>query len=439
MVFETKKPSKVESYDDKLNIWMEVRAYPIFDENGEVFQVIEHLRDITERKQFVDDLKNAKNKAEESDKLKSSFLANMSHEIRTPMNAILGFTELLSRNTLTTDTKNQYIEIIRNSGIHLLDIINDIIDISKIDAKQMDIVETVFDINTLLFEIYQFFQALILEKDNKQIPLILNIDNPDIENLIFSDKTRLRQILINLIGNAIKFTEKGSIALAYEIKNSDTILFSIKDTGIGMSDEELKYVFNRFRQGDETYNRVFGGTGLGLSISKEFVELLGGKIWAESVKGKGSTFYFTIPLKRVFENQQATISEKPEINKLKKLKGKTILIVEDEEYSLLILEELLKPIGVSIITATDGLQAIQSCIDNPEIDLVLMDIQLPKLDGLEASRRIKKIKPNLPIIAQTANALHEDKQRTLSAGCNDYISKPIDSGQLNIMVNKYLA
>ncbi|RLD60742.1 MAG: hybrid sensor histidine kinase/response regulator, partial [Bacteroidetes bacterium] len=395
-------------------------------------------RDITERKQFVDDLKNAKDKAEESDKLKSSFLANMSHEIRTPMNAILGFTELLSRNTLTTDNKNQYIEIIQNSGTHLLDIINDIIDISKIDAKQMDIVETAFDINTLLFEIYQFFQALILEKDNKQIPLILNIDKPDIENLIFSDKTRLRQILINLIGNAIKFTEKGSIALAYEIKNSDTILFSIKDTGIGMSDEELKYVFNRFRQGDETYNRVFGGTGLGLSISKEFVELLGGKIWAESVKGKGSTFYFTIPLKHVLETQQTTISEKPELNKSEKLKGKTILIVEDEEYSLLILEEFLKPIGVSIITATDGLQAIQSCIDNPEIDLVLMDIQLPKLDGLEASRRIKKIKPDLPIIAQTANALHEDKQRALSAGCNDYISKPIDSDQLNIMVNKYL-
>ena len=439
VVFETKNPSKTERYDDKLNIWLEVRAYPIFNENGEVFQVIEHLRDITERKRFVDDLKKAKEKAEESDKLKSSFLANMSHEIRTPMNAILGFTELLNRKNLTPDNKKEYIEIIRNSGTHLLNIINDIIDISKIDAKQLDIDETDVDLNILLYEIHQFFQSLILEKGNKQVPLILHIDKTNIENLILTDKTRLRQIIINLVGNAIKFTEKGSIELSYEIKNNDTILFSVKDSGIGMSDEELKYVFDRFRQGDETYNRVFGGTGLGLSISKEFVELLGGKIWAESVKGEGSIFYFTIPLKRTFVTKQGSITEKVEINKPEKLDGKKILIVEDEEYSLLILEEFLKPSGVNILTAEDGLQAIQKCVDDPEIDLVLMDIQLPRLDGLEATRRIKKIKSDLPIIAQTANALHEDKQRALSAGCDDYISKPIDSDQLSKMVIKYLA
>ncbi|MEN8119139.1 MAG: ATP-binding protein [Bacteroidota bacterium] len=438
LVYNTKKASKVERYDEKLNTWLEIRAYPIFDENGEVFQVIEHLRDITDRKRFIDDLKNAKEKAEESDKLKSSFLANMSHEIRTPMNAILGFAELLNHDTLALDDKKEYVEIIRNSGIHLLDIINDIIDISKIDAKQLDIVETDFDLNILLLEIYQFFQSLIIEKGDKQVPLILHIDKPEVEKSISTDKSRLRQVLINLVGNAIKFTEKGSIELSYEIKNSDTILFSVKDSGIGMTPDELKYVFDRFRQGDETYNRVFGGTGLGLSISKEFVELLGGRIWAESVKGEGSVFYFTLPFKSAVRTQ-SNVTEKVEKDKSEKLEGITILIVEDEEYSLLILEELLKQSGVIILTANDGLQAIQSCIDNPEINLVLMDIQLPRLDGLEATRRIKKIKPDLPIIAQTANVLHEDKQRALSAGCNDYLSKPIDSKKLSKMVYKYLA
>ncbi len=438
-VYKTRKPVKFERFDEKLDGWFEVRAYPIFDDNAEVFRVIELLQDITERKQFINELKEAKEKAEESDRLKSSFLTNMSHEIRTPMNAILGFTELLTSDNLKAQSKKEYVKIIQTSGNHLLDIINDIIDISKIDAEQTSLYETDFDLNTLLFEIYQFFQSLITEKGNNQVQLLLNHDKLDIEYPVFTDKKILKQILINLIGNAIKFTDKGSVEFGYEIKNSDTILFKVKDTGIGMTEDELQFVFDRFRQGDETYNRTFGGTGLGLAISKEFVELLGGKIWVESTKDNGSVFYFTLPLVRALKNEQASPTKKQEVDITKKLDGKTILIVEDEEYSLLVLEEHLKPSGVNILKAGDGLHAIQMCVNHKEIDLILMDIQLPKLDGIQATQRIKKINPDLPIIAQTAHALHEEKQKALSMGFSDYLTKPISRKDLFLLVHSYLS
>ena len=435
-VYKTLKPAKIEKYDEQLNLWLEVRAYPVFDESGKLFQVIKHLRDITERKKTVDELKKSKEKAEESDRLKSAFLANMSHEIRTPMNAILGFTQLLKANSLNAPKRNEYIEIIKNSGNHLLDIINDIIDISKIDAHQMDIAETAFDLNRFLLEIYQLFQSIITQKAKSNVQLILN-ENSKSKFIISTDKTRLRQILINLVGNAVKFSPNGSVEFGYEKKDGDTLLFYIKDTGIGMTKKELAFVFDRFRQGDESWNRPFGGTGLGLAISKEFAELIGGRIWAESIKGKGSTFFLAIPLKQDFSPKTETIIEKTQNNE--PLKGKTILIVEDDEYSSLILSELLKPFKLNIVQAVDGMQAIKMCIDKPEIDLVLMDIQLPVLDGLQATQRIKKIKPGLPIIAQTANAMQEDREKALTAGCDDYISKPIDSNELIQKIGKYIA
>jgi PAS domain S-box-containing protein len=433
-VYKTLKAAKIERYNKERNTWLEIRAYPVLDESGKLFRVIEHLRDITERKRFVDELEKSKEKAEESDRLKSAFLANMSHEIRTPMNAILGFTQLLKTNSLNATKKNEYIQIIQNSGNHLMDIINDIIDISKIDAKQLDIVETNFDLNLFLLEIYQLFQSLIIQKKQSKLELVLsNEEEADI--IIASDKTRLRQILLNLIGNSIKFTAEGRVEFGYKVKGQ-SLLFFVKDTGIGMSEKELAFVFDRFRQGDESSNRPFGGTGLGLAISKEFVELLEGKIWAESVKDKGSSFYFTIPLK---QKEKEPKQIKPELVKPKiKFNNRTILIVEDDEYSALILEELLKPYGFNIMIATDGMQAIRACIDKPEIDLVLMDIQLPVLDGLQATQRIKKIKANLPIIAQTANAMQEDKEKALAAGCDNYISKPIDDNELIQMISEYI-
>ena len=434
IVYQTKKTAIIESFDEKSNKWLELRGYPVFNEKSELYQVIEHIRDITERKNFINELKNAKEKAEESERLKSAFLANMSHEIRTPMNAILGFAQLLMQEEIPKEEMQKYINIITNSGNHLLNIINDIIDISKIDAKQLSINKSDFELTELLNELQTFFQSILNTKEKSNLNFIIKTEKNPI--YINTDKTRLRQILINLIGNAIKFTDKGTVELSYKIKNNK-ILFAIKDTGIGMTKEELKFVFERFRQGDETNKRRYGGTGLGLAISKEFIQLLGGNIFAESEKGKGSTFFFTIP----FENQtkiSTTIHKKKQSLGKSDLNKKTILIVEDDSYSKQILIELLKPQGANILIAHDGLEALQICKKYSEIDIVLMDLQLPKLDGLETTKRIKKFRPNIVIIAQTANAMPEDKEKSLSAGCNDYIAKPIDTQKLIKMLNKYI-
>ncbi|MCF6239769.1 MAG: ATP-binding protein [Bacteroidales bacterium] len=433
-VYQTKKVAVIESFDKKSNKWLELRGYPVFNEKGELYQVIEHIRDITERKKFIEELKNAKEKAEESERLKSSFLANMSHEIRTPMNAILGFAQLLMQEGLSLKEMQKYIDIITNSGNHLLKIINDIIDISKIDAKQLKINKSQFDLNKLLGELNIFFNSLLKQQKKSNIQLIIKkTANPV---YIFTDRTRLNQVFINLVGNAIKFTESGTVELSYTLKENK-ILFSVKDTGIGMTKEELNFVFDRFRQGDETNRRMYGGTGLGLSISKEFIELLGGSIFVESKKGKGSTFYFTIP----YENriQEKHIEPPKKVFQAKSiLKNKTVLIVEDDIYSQQILIEILKPFGINILTAYDSLEALQICKRTHQIDIVLMDLQLPKLDGLEATKRIKKIRPDLVIIAQTANAMPKDKEKSLAAGCNDYISKPIDTQKIIDIISKYI-
>lgn len=434
IVYQTKKAAIIESYDEKSNKWLELRGYPVFNENGELYQVIEHIRDITERKNFIDELKSAKEKAEESEQLKSAFLANMSHEIRTPMNAILGFAQLLMQEGISQEEMQKYTEIITNSGNHLLNIINDIIDISKIDAKQLSIYKSDFELTELLNELKTFFQSILKTKEKSKLNLIIQTDKNPV--YINTDKTRLRQVLINLIGNAIKFTDEGTIELTWQIKKNK-ILFAIKDTGIGMTQEELNFVFERFRQGDETNKRRYGGTGLGLSISKEFIQLLGGNIFAESEKGKGSTFYFTIPFKNQNTASPKIHTEKQIIPK-SDLNKKTILIVEDDLYSQQILVELLKHQKANLLIAHDGLEALQICKQHPEIELVLMDIQLPKLDGLETTKRIKKFRPDIVIIAQTANAMPEDKEKSLSAGCNDYISKPIDTQKLMKIINKYI-
>ncbi len=434
IVYQTKKAAIIESLDEKSNKWLELRGYPVFNEKGELYQVIEHIRDITERKNFINQLKNSKEKAEESERLKSAFLANMSHEIRTPMNAILGFAQLLMQEGISKEEMQKYIDIITNSGNHLLNIINDIIDISKIDAKQLSIYKSDFELTELLNELQTFFQSILNTKEKSELNFIIKTDNNPI--YINTDKTRLRQILINLIGNAIKFTDKGTVELSYKIKNNK-ILFAIKDTGIGMTQAELNFVFERFRQGDETNKRRYGGTGLGLSISKEFIQLLGGNIFAESEKGKGTTFFFTLPFKNQIKISPVEQPKKQSLGK-SDLNRKTILIVEDDLYSKQILIEFLKPQGADILIANDGLEALQICKKHPEIDIVLMDLQLPKLDGLEATKRIKKFRPNVVIIAQTANAMPEDKEKSLSAGCNDYIAKPIDTQKLIKMLNKYI-
>ncbi|MFC1733899.1 ATP-binding protein, partial [candidate division KSB1 bacterium] len=387
----------------------------------------------------TEDLERAKEKAEESDRLKTAFLANMSHEIRTPMNAIIGFSGLLADPNLSQEDKKEFINHINNNSNNLLNLIDDIIDISKIEAGQINISITDCPINQILAELFTTYQEDINRKGRADaLELRFKPGNDDPQFNILSDPYRFRQVFSNLIGNAIKFTDKGYIELGYEINEEKKFIsFYVKDTGIGISADKLELVFDRFRQIEDSNTRKYGGTGLGLTISKNLVKLLGGDMWAESELGKGTVFKFTLPFKPV---EGALIEDLDSINEREEYDwtGKVILVAEDIDINYLFIEKALQKTNVSMMWAQDGQQAVDICSKN-KIDLVLMDIRMPLMDGYEATRQIKKIRNDLPVIAQTAHALSEEKVRSLQAGCDDYIAKPIKLKSLYTIISKYLS
>jgi PAS domain S-box-containing protein len=378
------------------------------------------------------ELKIAKDKAEESDNLKSSFLANMSHEIRTPLNAISGFSELLKDPEIEKETINQYVEIINANCIQLTSIIDDIIDVSRIESGQVVIKPITVNLNKVLESASQVFRANAITKGiDFNVTYGLKNEEADIE----TDDTRLKQILNNLLNNAFKFTEKGSISLGYSLKNKH-IEFFIRDTGIGIAKEFHELIFERFRQIDIGNSRKFGGTGLGLTISRVLTELLGGRIRLESEIDKGSTFYFTIPynnLNKLQVSSNKILNDSLDFN----WKNKSILVAEDEEFNYFYVQEILSSTKVKIIRARNGLEAVKICQNNTDIDLILMDIKMPQMDGYEATRLIKEMLPNTPIIAQTAFAMSEDRTKAINAGCNNYIAKPINRQRLMNMIQDY--
>lgn len=399
----------------------------------EVFYSVIH--DISDKIKFQRELEKAKEKAEESDRLKSAFLANMSHEIRTPMNAILGFGALLEDEEIGIEERKQYVEIINTSGYSLLEIINDIIEMSKIEAGQISIHKKPTDVNQLMKIVYNQ-HSLIARKKNIELRLIP--DSTYNNQAFLLDETKIKQILVNLVNNAMKFTDEGYVEFGFRIMQKE-IEFYVKDTGIGINQENHHLVFDRFNKitWDTDGKKVYPGTGLGLSISKAFVEKMNGKIWLSSEKGKGTSFFFSIPIEKT--DQQALRYDEVKISNDFRLDGKVILVAEDEQRNFQYFEVFLTKLGAKVLHAFSGKEAVDIINEkSDQIDLIFMDIKMPIMDGYEATKIIKTKYSKIPIIAQTAYAFSEDKQKALESGCDDYISKPIAQGKLIALLRNYL-
>ena len=411
--------------------------------------VISMAADITDRK-IVENKLEIQNKeliistekAKESDRLKTAFLANMSHEIRTPMNGILGFSDLLKEPGLSGEEQREYINIIEKSGARMLNIISEIMDISKIESGQMEIFLNEVDINEKLKDVYKLLKP---EADSKKLDLSFKSLMPDEKAITLTDRNKFDSILTNLVKNAIKYTDKGSIAFGCEIVETSHDLsllqFYVKDTGIGIPKDRQEAIFERFIQADIQDIMARQGAGLGLSIAKAFVEMLGGRIWVESEVGEGSTFYFALPNQKALSkyaldqstgsNPNPGIANSPFVPRLK------ILIAEDDETSEMILSILTKDISREVLKAINGLEAVEICRNNPDIDLILMDINMPEMGGYEATGQIRQFNQDVVIIAQTAYGLVGDREKSIQAGCNEHISKPIRKEGLIGLIKKF--
>ena len=424
--------------------WESASIAPLFSEKGKITNFLGIKTDITESKTLTLELIKAKEHAEQSDRLKSAFLANMSHEIRTPMNGILGFAELLKEPGLSGAEQQDYIRIIEKSGARMLNIINDIVDISKIEAGVMKLNLKNSNINEQTEYIHTFFKP---EVEAKGMKLFLKNTLPSNEAMIETDSEKLYAILMNLVKNAIKYTEKGSIEIGYDVVgpvetyHGTSLRFYVKDTGIGIPKDRQEAIFERFIQADIEDKKAMQGAGLGLTITKSYVEMLGGHIGVESEEGRGSTFFFTLPY-RTRSTEKSLIKGAVTYRELEKQlvinnPGLKILIAEDDITSGLLINIIIEMVSREIIKVRTGLEAIESCRQHPDLDLILMDIQMPEMSGYEATRQIRLFNSQVVIIAQTAFGLSGDREKALDAGCNDYISKPINKLLLLELIQKH--
>lgn len=405
--------------------------------NGMLFSLKKEQRFRRLLRREHENLVLAKRKAEESDRLKTSFLSNMSHEIRTPMNAILGFSNLLSHPEIETSEKEEFVNLIKINGKNLLTLVEDIIDISKLDSGQLHIKNSPCKLHEVMTEIFESFEEDIKRRGLFNLKLYLKEGVSDDGILILTDEHRLKQILINLIGNAVKFTERGFVEFGYIQSDDQFLQFYVKDTGIGLPSGKENEIFERFSKFNNDKQRLYGGTGIGLSIAKHLVELLGGEIWVESEAMVGTTFYFTLPYHRLVNQALLEETQKEPITEFN-WEGKTFLVAEDEEDNFRYIEVALALSNASLIWAKDGQEAVDVFRKVNNIDLVLMDIKMPLMDGYTATREIKSISNNVPVIAQTAYALSEEKEKSREAGCDDYIAKPIGYEDLLTTINRYV-
>ncbi len=413
--------------------WENVTAFPLTSEDSLIMNYIIINDDITDKKQLLDDLVKSKEKAEESDRLKSAFLANMSHEIRTPMNGILGFTELLKEPNLSGAEQQFYIKIITDSGHRMLNLMNNLIDISRIESHEVKIIRSSFDIRKKFDHLLDFFNQ---EAKMKGLRLICKCELLPNESLIETDVQKLDSVLENLLKNALKFTKNGTIEFGCE-KQENLYKFFVKDSGAGIDPAHQSIIFDRFRQASESLSRPYEGAGLGLSISKAYVEILGGKIWVDSEPGKGAIFYFTLPVQvdREAEALSQVVVPLPEIQVLPaKFK---MMLVEDDDISMNYLEIISEKFCQEIYKASSGTEAVELFRKNQDIKMILMDIKLPLMDGLEATRQIREFNKEVVILAQTAYSMVGDREKAMAAGCNDYITKPIERDKLKSLVLQF--
>ena len=419
--------------------WVWDRTLPIYDENGKIFRVLGISDDITEIKEYEESLIQAKEEAKNANKAKSQFLANMSHEIRTPMNGILGMAQLLAMDLL--DEHKEMATMIKTSGDNLLTIINDILDFSKIEAGKVRLSHEDFDINILVNEVDNLIKPLIARKGLKYKSYI----DEEINSQLIGDSGRLKQILINLLGNAIKFTERGSIELSIVkgkvFQDRVQLVFSIKDTGIGIAEDKIGQLFTFFTQGDDSVTKKYGGTGLGLAISKQLINMMDGEISVESELGVGSVFSFNAifmkaedakELKKVNKEDTTTMAET----------DCTALLVEDDYVSGLVMKKLCERKKFNLKIATSGNQAIDILKDQ-NFDIIFMDIQMPDISGYKTTEIIRDMEKELhrhtPIIATTAFALMGDREKCIDAGMDDYLGKPIDAEKFYAILEKHIS
>ena len=400
-------------------------------QNEELSRHRNHLEQLVKERTI--ELEAAKKKAEESDRLKSAFLANMSHEIRTPMNAIVGFSTLISEGDITNSERKGYADIIKDNSDTLLVLINDIIEISLIEANQLRIIKSNFDATSILLQLKNYFSM----KNNKGIEFQYTNEKDDARLILHNDPTRFRQVFSNLLNNAFKYTESGNIWFGYEIQD-DQVQFFVSDTGIGIASSDFKNIFNYFHKLEKGDSKIYPGAGIGLSLSSKLIELMGGKIWLESEEGEGSTFYFTIP----YSPDNIAVSPKGEKEKrsMYKLEKMKILVAEDEPNNYKLIEKILQPTGAEIIWARNGREAVDFVSKHPGIRncLVLMDIKMPVMNGIEANEEIKKINRDIPIIAVTAYAYAQDKTEIMQHDFKDYIVKPLKPQRLIESIKKFI-
>lgn len=423
---------------DGFYIWLHIRGKAIWDSDGNPLRICGSIDDITKEVQSMNDLEEAKDQANEALKIRSEFLANMSHEIRTPMNGVIGMTDLLL-DTPLNDTQTEYINIIKESGESLVSLVNDILDFSKMEANKLEIENGPFEVKSWLESILKSFQPALKKKN-----LLLNYTIEDsVPETIFSDKERIKQILINLIGNSLKFTTKGEILLNIKAQpveaspNCNKIIFTIKDTGIGIEQKRLPHLFEPFTQGDNSTTRKYGGTGLGLAISKKLCTLLNGDISVISELGKGSEFSFYIQSKSDATSSKDEPTIKPEQNIMLAQKYPLkILLVEDNLVNQQIAQAMLKMLGYESDLANNGQEAVDM-VKSQKYDLIFMDLQMPIMDGYEATRIILEelnMKSSLKVFAMTANVFPEDRQKCFAVGMVEFIGKPIRKSDIETAI-----